>query len=106
MEEKMGEYIKKLRIDQGLTLTKLAAALDIDQSTLSKIENQKRKVPKEILPKLAQVFGLDLRKIEIEFFSERIAEIIVEVEDEAEILTLALKKANSYKFSIERIKRQ
>ena len=33
MKETFGEYIHKLRVDNGLTLTKLAAALDIDQST-------------------------------------------------------------------------
>jgi transcriptional regulator with XRE-family HTH domain len=53
MKETFGEYIHKLRSDNGLTLTKLAAALDIDQSTLSKIENGKRNVPEEILPKLS-----------------------------------------------------
>ena len=42
MKETFGEYIHRLRADSGLTLTKLAAALDIDQSTLSKIENGKR----------------------------------------------------------------
>ena len=52
MKETFGEYIHKLRVDNGLTLTKLAAALDIDQSTLSKIENGKRNIPTEILPKL------------------------------------------------------
>jgi transcriptional regulator with XRE-family HTH domain len=53
MKETFGEYIHKLRLDNGLTLTKLAAALDIDQSTLSKIENGKRNVPAEIIPKLS-----------------------------------------------------
>ena len=43
MEETFGEYIHKLRTDVSLTLTKLAAALDIDQSTLPKIENGKKK---------------------------------------------------------------
>lgn len=63
MKETFGEYIHKLRLDNGLTLTKLAAALDIDQSTLSKIENGKRNVPAEIIPKLSAFFSLDLKKI-------------------------------------------
>jgi len=74
MKEKFGEYIHNLRVEHGLTLTKLAAALDIDQSTLSKIENQKRNVPEEILPKLAKAFKLDIKKLEKEFYSEKIAE--------------------------------
>ncbi len=48
MKETFGEYIHNLRIENNLTLTKLAAALDIDQSTLSKIENRKRNVTEEI----------------------------------------------------------
>ena len=35
IKETFGEYIHKLRTEASLTLTKLAAALDLDQSTLS-----------------------------------------------------------------------
>ncbi|WP_332910406.1 helix-turn-helix transcriptional regulator [Algoriphagus boritolerans] len=71
MKETFGEYIHNLRVEHGLTLTKLAASLDIDQSTLSKIENQKRSIPEEILPKLAKIFKLDIKKLENEFYSEK-----------------------------------
>jgi len=80
-------------------LTKLAAALDIDQSTLSKIENHKRSVPKEILPKLAEVFQLDIKNLEKEFYSEIIAEMIYRVSDSKELLTMAEEKANYYRVS-------
>ncbi|MDG5800674.1 helix-turn-helix transcriptional regulator [Marinilabiliaceae bacterium ANBcel2] len=99
MREKFGEYIHNLRVEQGLTLTKLAAALDIDQSTLSKIENQKRNVPEEILPRLASVFKLDIKKLEREFYSEKIAELIERVSDSADLLTLAEEKAKYYRVS-------
>jgi transcriptional regulator with XRE-family HTH domain len=99
MKETFGEYIHNLRVEHGLTLTKLAAALDIDQSTLSKIENQKRNVPEEILPKLAKVFKLDIKKLEKEFFSEKIAEMIYRVPDSTEVLILAEEKAKYYRVS-------
>lgn len=99
MKETFGEYIHNLRVKHGLTLTKLAAALDIDQSTLSKIENKKRNVPEEILPKLAKVFKLDIKKLEKEFFSEKIAEMIYRVPDSKELLTLAEEKAKYYRVS-------
>jgi transcriptional regulator with XRE-family HTH domain len=76
MKETLGEFIHNLRIEKGLTLTKLAAALDIDQSTLSKIENNKRNVGPEILVKVAEVFSLDFKLLELEYNSQRIAEII------------------------------
>ncbi len=97
MKETFGEYIHKLRIENNLTLTKLAAALDIDQSTLSKIENQKRNVTEEILPKLADIFDLDLTQLEKEFLSEKIAELIYQKDDTDDLLNLAKEKANYYK---------
>lgn len=99
MKETFGEYIHNLRVEKGLTLTKLAAALDIDQSTLSKIENKKRNAPEEILPKLAKVFKLDITSLEKEFYSEKIAEMIYRVPDSKELLTLAEEKAKHYRLS-------
>ena len=93
MKETFGEYINKLRLDNGLTLTKLAAALDIDQSTLSKIENGKRNVPVDILPKLAFTFNLNIKMLEREYFSEKIAKIIYPQEEPSELLKAAEEKA-------------
>ena len=93
MKETFGEYIHKLRSDKGLTLTKVAAALDIDQSTLSKIENGKRNVPFEIIPKLSSFFNLDLKKLEHEYLSERIAELIYPQEETQELFLAAEEKA-------------
>ena len=93
MKETFGEYIHKLRTDANMTLTKLAAALDIDQSTLSKIENQKRPVPAEILPKLATMFNLDIKELEREYYSEKIADIIFSHDEPVRVLKLAEEKA-------------
>lgn len=97
MTETFGEYIHNLRIENGLTLTKLAAALDIDQSTLSKIENQKRSISEDILPKLAKVFKLNVKTLEREFYSEKIAQIIYQEPDSTELLKLAEEKAKYFK---------
>jgi transcriptional regulator with XRE-family HTH domain len=97
--DSIGTQIRNLRETAEMPLRKLAALLDIDQSTLSKIENQKRNVPEEILPKLAKVFKLDIKKLEKEFFSEKIAEMIYRVSDSTELLTLAEEKAKYYRVS-------
>jgi transcriptional regulator with XRE-family HTH domain len=94
MKETLGEYIHKLRTNSNMTLTKLAAALDLDQSTLSKIENRKRSIPIEILPKLANIFNLDIKELEHEYFSEKIAEIIYPQDEPSRVLKLAEEKAN------------
>ncbi len=97
MKETFGEYIHRLRTENELTLTKLAAALDIDQSTLSKIENGKRDIPSEILPKLSEFFNLDLNKLETEYLSEKIAEIIYLKDEIKLILQVAEEKAIYFK---------
>lgn len=97
IKETIGKYIHRLRIDSGMTLTKLAAALDIDQSTLSKIENGKRNIPESILPKLAKSFNLNLKELEKEFYSEKIAEIIYKESNSNELLRLAEQKVEYFK---------
>lgn len=99
MKETFEVYIHNLGVEHGLTLTKLVAALDIDQSMLPKIENQKSNVPEEILPNFAKGCKLDIKKFEKEFFSEKIAEMIYRVPDSTELLTLAEEKAKYYRVS-------
>lgn len=97
MKETFGEYIHNLRVEKSLTLTKLAAALDIDQSTLSKIENCKRNAPEEILPKLSDFFKIDLKQLQKEFNSEKIANILYKENDTKELLKLAEEKAHYFR---------
>ena len=97
IKETLGEYIHNLRVAKGLTLTKLAAALDIDQSTLSKIENNKRSLSIEILPKVATIFGLDLGVLQKEYYSEKIAELIYREDNSADLLRMAQEKTKYFK---------
>lgn len=70
--ETFGEYIRKLREEEGMPLRKLAAALDIDQSTLSKIERNDRRPTKDMVARLAKTFKLDKKQLMIRFLSDRI----------------------------------
>jgi cytoskeletal protein RodZ len=45
-----GEYIRKSREELGLPLRKVAAALDIDTSILSKIERNERRATIKMIP--------------------------------------------------------
>ena len=86
-------------VQNGLTLTKIAAERDNEQSTQSKIENQKRSRPEEIRPKLAKAVKQDIKKREREFYSEKIAELIYQVPNSTELLALAEEKAKYYRAS-------
>ena len=62
-----GAYLRKAREDKELPLRKVAAALDIDTSILSKIERNERRATIEMIPLLSQVLDLPLKEIQIQF---------------------------------------
>jgi len=70
--EKFGLYIRTLRENASLPLRKLASSLDIDQSTLSKIERGERQFTSEMIPKLANVFSLEYKDLQIMFLKEKL----------------------------------
>lgn len=71
--KEIGAYIRELREQKKMPLRKLAAELDIDTSTLSKIEKGERQANTEMLPILAKVFDLDYKQLQIKFLSDKIA---------------------------------
>ncbi|MDX8288866.1 helix-turn-helix transcriptional regulator [Metabacillus indicus] len=56
--EKVGEKIKKLRKERGLSQTELAERLEISDSYLSKIERGQR-ISFKVLDRFAEFFGKD-----------------------------------------------
>ncbi len=99
MKANFGEYIRKLRTESGMTLTQLAAQLELDSANLSKIENGKREFDERRLEKLANVFSLKLDDIKTEFFSDLFAKKMYENNCSMETLMVAEKKVNYLKFS-------
>lgn len=97
MYSTFGKYISELRKANNLTLTKLAASLDLDQSTLSKIENDKRRIPDDLVPKIAKIFNLNEKELIKEFYSEKIANMIYSNPQCNSILELAEKKVEYLK---------
>lgn len=92
MNKTFGEYIRQLRIKNGMTLTQLAAKLDLDSGNLSKIENNKREFDEKRLDKLALVFNLDRDKLGDELFSDKFANIIYSNSCSEKALELAEQK--------------
>ena len=97
MKETFGEYIKRLRTENELTLTQLAAKLDLDSANLSKIENNKREFDEKRLELLANVFSIDLAQLRTEFFSDIIAKKLYEKNCDSETLILAEQKVEYLK---------
>ena len=92
MKETFGEYIKRLRTENGFTLTQLAAKLDLDSANLSKIENNKREFDEIRLTLLSEIFNLYISKLRTEFFSDFIAKKLYENNCDEETLVLAEEK--------------
>ena len=101
MKETFGEYIKRLRTENGFTLTQLAAKLDLDSANLSKIENNKREFDERRLPLLSEVFNLDISKLRTEFFSDFIAKKIYKNNCDEQTLVLAEEKVAYLKSKIQ-----
>ncbi len=67
-----GEYIRKSREYKGLPLRKVAAALDIDTSILSKIERNERRAITKMIPVLAESLGETEKEVELQYIQSAI----------------------------------
>jgi len=97
MEASFGEYIRKLRTQNGLTLTQLGAKLGIDSGALSKIETGKKQFDEKCLKSLANTFNLDIQNLKVEYFSDLFAKKMYANNCPTETLIVAEKKVNYLK---------
>ncbi|MCH7755992.1 helix-turn-helix transcriptional regulator [candidate division KSB1 bacterium] len=88
----IGEMIRDLRIRGKMPLRKLAALLDLDQSTLSKIEHSTRNANEQLLEKLAKIFDLDVRNLKIQYLSDKITYELKDKDFGLEVLKIAEEK--------------
>lgn len=93
MKTTFGEYIRLLRNENELTLTQLAAKLNLDSANLSKIENGKRDFDEKRLSKLAEIFKLDLTELRNEYVTDQIGKQIYETNCTKQLLKVAEEKA-------------
>jgi transcriptional regulator with XRE-family HTH domain len=74
-----GQKLRELREKAGFTLRKAAMQADIDVAILSKMERGERKLTKELILKLAEMYNVSPEKLIIDFLSEK---VIYELKDE------------------------
>lgn len=82
-----GEYVRELRNSRKLPLRKLASELDIDPSTLGKIERSSRKPPQEIIAKLSQIFSIDINTLKTIYLTDKISKEIIDEGFDKDILS-------------------
>jgi HTH-type transcriptional regulator, competence development regulator len=81
-----GNKIRELREQNGLVLRKVAAVLDIDTATLSKIELGDRQAKREYLPILSELYGINLKELEKVWLTDKVYDIIEEEEQGLNVL--------------------
>jgi transcriptional regulator with XRE-family HTH domain len=92
-----GEYIRQLREGRNLPLRKIAAELDIDTSTLSKIEKNERNANEQIIEKLSEIFAIDRADLKVRYLSDKITYQLLDEENGIEILKVAEQKIKYHK---------
>ena len=91
-----GNKLRELREQNGLVLRKVAAVLDIDTATLSKIELGDRQAKREYLPILSELYGINLQELEKLWLTDKVYDII---EKEEQGLNVLKEAAICYKKS-------
>lgn len=95
--ETIGERLRHLREAKELPLRKVAALLDIDVAILSKMERGERRITKEVVLKLADIYNYDADDLLVSFLSDK---ILYEIQDEdlgIEALKVAEERAKYIK---------
>lgn len=97
--ETFGEKLRTLRENKNMPLRKLAALLDIDQSTLSKIERDDRKPTHDLIDKISRNFNINKKELLITYLSDKVACELMEEEEACskDILRLAEQKISYIK---------
>lgn len=95
--ETIGEKLRHIREEKELPLRKVAALLDIDVAILSKMERGERRITKEVILKLADIYNYDANDLLVSFLSDK---ILYEIQDEdlgIEALKVAEERAKYIK---------
>lgn len=97
LTETIGEKLRHIREEKELPLRKVAALLDIDVAILSKMERGERRIKKEVVMKLADIYGYNADELLVSFLSDK---ILYEIQDEdlgMEALKVAEERAKYMK---------
>jgi transcriptional regulator with XRE-family HTH domain len=92
-----GEYLRKLRESNDLTLREVASNVKIDPSLLAKIERNQRSPTKQLIKSLASFFNIKEKDLLPEFLSDQIAYKILDEEGDFSILKVAEEKLSYLK---------
>lgn len=95
----LGEQLRSLRTERGLTLKEVSTKVGIDTSLLAKIERNERQPNKQVLHDLANFFDCDEQELNEQSLSDQIAYKILSEDADLSILKVAEEKVKYLKQS-------
>ena len=90
----LSDKLKELRVQAKQPQRKVAAALDIDTATYSKIENGKYMPNRDLVLRLASFFGCDSEQLIKLWLADRVVEMVKGEQVAPEAMKLAVKIVN------------
>lgn len=84
--ETLGEYLRKLREANDLPIRKVAAVVDVDQSTMGKYERGERLPKRDLLNSFAIFFNVPVIEMEKRFLTDKVVFSLLDEENPETIL--------------------
>ena len=104
MEVTFGEYIKQKRTELGFPLRKVASHIDIDPSTLGKIEKDERFLQLDQLDNLCKILKTDKKTLLNYHYSTKIVTELKEYPQYEEVLNIVSEQLSFYVSAQQKIK--
>ncbi len=88
----IGNELKKLRNKRGIVQRMVAARLDVDSAYISKMESEEKPVSRSYISKLAELFEVSQKELEIIWLADRVLDVLGNEPYAKEVLTIVKKK--------------
>ena len=96
MVSTFGDYIKQKRNDLGYPLRKIASHLDIDTSTLGKIEKEERILSTDLLSPLAEILETEQKELLTHYYSSKVIQELKEYSEYKDVLSIVNDHLEQY----------
>ena len=91
-----GEYIKQRRTELGFPLRTVASHLDIDTSTLGKIEREERHLSTDLVPSLAEILKTEQKELFTHYYSSKVIQELKDYSDYKDVLNIVNEHLELY----------
>lgn len=96
MVSTFGDYIKEKRNKLGYPLRKIASHLDIDTSTLGKIEKEERILSTDLLTPLAEILETEHKELLTHYYSSKVIQELKEYSEYKDVLSIVNDHLEQY----------